>query len=185
MNKIRLHGFLAESEVNGPGKRSVIWTQGCNRRCSGCWNKDSWDPFGGEEHDIDLLIARIPFDRIQGISFSGGEPFLQAISCALIAEDAKARGKDVLCYTGFTLEELRQLEDASAERFLKSIDILIDGAYIKGLPTRHPWCGSGNQRVLRMMGGTALGELLYSEDEVPMDREIRILGDGTIITTGF
>ena len=38
---INTHDFLAVSEVNGPGKRSVLWVQGCCFDCPCCFNQEA------------------------------------------------------------------------------------------------------------------------------------------------
>ena len=41
-----VHSMLRRSAVNGPGERAVIWLQGCDLGCRGCWNPTShaFDP---------------------------------------------------------------------------------------------------------------------------------------------
>ncbi|WP_144870864.1 4Fe-4S cluster-binding domain-containing protein, partial [Hyella patelloides] len=39
---LNIMGYIDESEVNGPGSRAVVWLQGCQRECDGCFNTDSW-----------------------------------------------------------------------------------------------------------------------------------------------
>ena len=45
---IRLAADLqSDSIVDGPGLRTVIWTQGCAHHCKGCQNEQTWDFNGG------------------------------------------------------------------------------------------------------------------------------------------
>ena len=82
------------SEVNGPGLRSVVWVQGCSRRCLGCIN-----PHTHAHEPVKLLdpqyLARklVDITDTVGITLSGGEPFEQARGCAILAETVKAAGK--------------------------------------------------------------------------------------------
>jgi anaerobic ribonucleoside-triphosphate reductase activating protein len=41
-----VHGFVPVSRANGPGRRAVLWFQGCTLNCPECWNQAS-HPFEG------------------------------------------------------------------------------------------------------------------------------------------
>jgi anaerobic ribonucleoside-triphosphate reductase activating protein len=82
---------------------------------------------------------------IEGVTFLGGEPFLQADGLAQVAESARALGLSVMVFTGFTLNECRSLP--GGERLLAVTDVLVDGPYEKDRPETHRnWVGSQNQR---------------------------------------
>ncbi len=185
MANLRLYGFLKESSANGPGIRSVVWVQGCLRGCPGCFNPGSLDPAAGKEYSIEKVLSMIPFGIIEGVTFSGGEPFLQAGAFAELAAEIKARDRDILVYTGYRLEELQESGSLNIEALLKLADILIDGPYKMDNPSLHPWAGSGNQRILKMKKGKAVGQYFAPDGPVPLDSEIHIMEDGTVITTGF
>jgi len=90
-------------------------------------------------------------DSNEGITFSGGDPFLQAKACSIIAKALKKQAKSVWCYTGYIYEELLQLKDSKPEfmEFLKYIDVLIDGPFI--MKKKSMDClfrGSTNQRLI-------------------------------------
>lgn len=153
---MRLSGFTYESIVDGPGIRVVIFAQGCLSACAHCHNPESWAPEGGQEYTVREIIKMMKKPgpgrkRIRGITFSGGEPFLQAGEAAQIAIEAKLIGWDVCTFTGYTLEELEEREDADIKALLNQTDYLIDGPYIHtlreiGLKFR----GSSNQRIIDM-----------------------------------
>ncbi|MCL2181400.1 MAG: 4Fe-4S cluster-binding domain-containing protein, partial [Treponema sp.] len=84
---IRLAGITQESFVDGPGLRYVIFAQGCHHRCEGCHNQKSWDINAGTEFSVKDVIKSIKTQKkaIQGITFSGGEPFHQAGNLSRIA----------------------------------------------------------------------------------------------------
>lgn len=185
MEKLRIHGFVEKSNVNGPGVRFVVWAQGCPHKCPGCCNPGTWDFNGGTEYTVDQILAMIPFDMIDGITFSGGEPFSQAAGFSKLAEMVRFSGKNVLVYTGYLLEQLQSNIVSDALRLLEFTDILIDGPYRREIPPVHPWAGSGNQRIFKMKHGSAAEEIFASSGPLPVDMEIHILADGTVVTTGF
>ena len=77
--KIKLFGLANDSIVDGPGLRFAVFTQGCHHNCEGCHNPGSHDPEGGYWEDCDVIIKKIKENPLlDGITFSGGEPFLQA-----------------------------------------------------------------------------------------------------------
>ena len=69
--------------VDGPGVRTVIFMQGCPLRCKYCHNPETWDPLRqGYEYTPEELAACIlrykNYMKHGGVTFSGGEPLLQA-----------------------------------------------------------------------------------------------------------
>jgi len=153
---LRIAGITYESLADGPGIRVVIFVQGCDLGCPECHNPDSHSKTGGREHTVREVIRMIrkpgPGRKmVKGVTFSGGEPFLQAGDCAQIAFEAKRIGWDVTTFTGHTYEELMAREDADIRALLDLTDYLIDGPYIHeerdiGLKFR----GSTNQRLIDM-----------------------------------
>ena len=151
--KIRLANELqTDSIVDGEGIRAVIWTQGCPHNCKGCHNPHTFNYKGGFEVEVEDLIQEISKLQLQdGITFSGGDPMVQAKACAKIAEAAKKQGLSVWAYTGYTFEELEEKSktDISIMDFLKHIDVLIDGRFVleeKSLDIYYR--GSRNQRII-------------------------------------
>jgi anaerobic ribonucleoside-triphosphate reductase activating protein len=145
---IRLAGFEPRSFVAGPGMRSMVWVAGCHRRCPGCSQPEFFGFDVGQDVPVETLwqrIAAIP--DLDGISFSGGEPFEQARPLAALAKLAHANGKTVVSYTGYRLEAL----EADRERFgslLNEVDLLIDGEFRADQTGHYRWRGSGNQRLI-------------------------------------
>jgi anaerobic ribonucleoside-triphosphate reductase activating protein len=150
--KIRLAGIEKESVVDGPGLRFVIFVQGCTRHCIGCHNPDTWDFDGGQEMDTGEILSQIGGGRlIRGVTFSGGEPFELAAVCALLAEQIKTLGLDIVTYTGYTFEELqtKSTADEDVKRLLEATDILVDGPFIvEERDWDLPFRGSRNQRLI-------------------------------------
>ena len=169
---IRVSGFVNESIVDGPGIRMVIFAQGCERRCPGCHNPETHDPGGGRlvsAGEIMAVAKKNPL--LRGLTFSGGEPFLQAAAFSRLARMAHDAGLDVMTYTGYTIEEILEhgkIGDSvavacdigardsgapsDADGFLDLLyqtDILVDGPFIQELRTLDaPYKGSSNQRVI-------------------------------------
>ena len=102
--EIRLAADLQkDSIVDGPGIRTVIWTQGCPHGCLGCHNPSTHDFDGGALVDVDYIKSEIDDLVFQsGITFSGGDPMCQSAACYEIAKYAKDLGLNIWCYTGFT-----------------------------------------------------------------------------------
>ncbi len=152
METIRIAGVAGESVVDGPGLRYVIFVQGCPHRCRGCHNPGTWDPAGGREVSILELMEDIAANLLlQGVTLSGGEPFLQSGPLAELARLVRERGRDVVVYTGYAWERLLVMAetDGGVKCLLQNTDILVDGPYIEerrdpGLVFR----GSANQRVI-------------------------------------
>ena len=150
---MRLAGTAQVSSVDGPGLRFVIFTQGCLQQCPHCHNPESWDVNGGEEYSVRQIIRMLKKQKknLRGVTFSGGEPFLQAAELAEAAQAAHEKGWDVVTYTGFTYEELIEDNNDGVKALLSASDILIDGKYIHELRnTRLQFRGSSNQRIIDM-----------------------------------
>ena len=106
---MRIANWISDSIVDGPGLRLTVFTQGCPHRCPGCHNPETWDPAGGREVPLEELEALLAADPLlQGLTLSGGEPFLQAGDCASLARRARRRGLDVWTYTGYRYEDLAE-----------------------------------------------------------------------------
>lgn len=148
MDSIRTSGLVNDSIVDGPGIRYVIFTQGCTHNCFGCHNPQTHDMNGGTLTSIAEIKEQIAKNGLlDGITFSGGEPFLQPEACAEIAGWAKNRGLNIVSYSGFTYEQLQSMPNV--QEFLNLVDILIDGPFImKEKSLTLTFRGSKNQRVI-------------------------------------
>ncbi len=150
--RLRINATVAESVVDGPGIRYVIFVQGCPHRCEGCHNPQTHDFDGGRDADIDAILADIHADPLlSGVTFSGGEPFCHAAALARIAHAVHAMGRTVITYSGYTYEQLLTMAetDASVRALLSQTDTLIDGPFV--LSERDltlPFRGSRNQRII-------------------------------------
>ena len=139
--------------MDGPGIRLVVFAQGCDRACPGCHNPGTHPRDGGYEVGIsEILEMAAQNPLLRGLTFSGGEPFLQAAVFARLARLAHDAGLDIVTYTGYTLEEILEHGEGAADGFrdlLAQTDILVDGPFIESLRTLDaPHRGSANQRVI-------------------------------------
>jgi len=165
---MRLSGIVPESFVDGPGLRFVIFLQGCPHQCPHCHNPESWKADGGKEFSAKQVIRMLKHQNklIKGITFSGGEPFLQPCELVEVALAVRRMDWNVVTYTGFTYEHLVQSNDSDINALLSVSDILIDGKYVHelrdiGLSFR----GSSNQRVIDVASTQKCGRIvLWSKD---------------------
>lgn len=149
--QLRIAGIARESIVDGPGLRHTIFCQGCEHACPGCHNPETWDPQGGEVVAGETLLKQIPLNPlITGITFSGGEPFLQASALARLAAYFKKLNLNIWVFTGYRWEELmKQIERPGYRELLSYTDVLVDGPFIHTLrTTAYPFRGSSNQRLI-------------------------------------
>ena len=102
-----------------------------------------------KEYDpADLSEIFLKVADAEGITISGGEPFLQAGEIAAMLDRIKTvRNYGVIIYTGFLREELEKNRNTGVQRLLKHADILIDGHYMQELDDGKPYRGSSNQTI--------------------------------------
>ena len=150
--KIRLAGVANDSIVDGPGIRFTIFVQGCTRRCKGCHNPQTHDFNGGYESSTEELLQKILSNPLlDGVTFSGGEPFEQAEALYDLGKKLSEKGYNIITYTGYTFEYL--IQNANEKNFYKELlsvtDFLIDGEFeIDKKSYELKFKGSSNQRIL-------------------------------------
>ncbi|MCI9127337.1 MAG: radical SAM protein [Eubacterium sp.] len=140
------------TESEGPGKRLAIWVQGCERRCPGCCNFDMQEIrkniIVDAEDLIELIQKSMSSEKIEGLSFIGGEPMLQAEGLSEVAKWAHSVGLTVLVFTGYLYKELIEMKNRSVDKLISNVDILVDGPFIQELyDDERDWIGSKNQAV--------------------------------------
>lgn len=159
---MRIANWISDSIVDGPGLRLTVFTQGCPHRCPGCHNPETWDPAGGREVPLEELEALLAADPLlQGLTLSGGEPFLQAGDCASLARRARRRGLDVWTYTGYRYEDLVEAGRADWEALLAATDVLVDGPFLQAQKSYAAlFRGSDNQRLIDLRQTRAAGQVV-------------------------
>lgn len=149
MKTINYSHFVTNTEFLGPYRRSVLWVQKCCFSCEGCIAPEMQKD-GGHFSDTKTLANILLSDSTtEGITISGGEPFLQADALLEMINIMKNRRDiGVIIYSGFTLDELRAKSDSAVDKLLSVTDILIDGRYEKNLDDGIAYRGSSNQRII-------------------------------------
>jgi len=167
------------SKVNGPGNRFVLWTQGCSKGCSECFNPETWSNNIFKEYSPRQIFELIKNFEVDGITISGGDPLEQEyelLELLFLLKEIKLP-KGIILFTGFSRNEI--LENPIREKCLEYIDVLIDGRYEKNLKVDFSLRGSSNQEFYFFSNK-------ISSDELVFDQEIEISCiDRDIIMTGF
>lgn len=164
--KIRIAGTVNDSIVDGVGIRFTIFTQGCPHHCEGCHNPETHDFNGGYDVGSAELLEKIKGNPLlDGVTFSGGEPFMQANALADLAVEIKKMGLNIITYTGFTFEELYENRDKNGwGRLLEMTDYLIDGKFeIDKKDWEIKFRGSSNQRYLDCAASLSQGRAIEIE----------------------
>ena len=146
---MRILDIIHQTTADGPGFRVSVYAAGCNHRCPGCHNPQSWDMKGGREMTVEEVFAEIEKDDFStGVTFTGGDPFYQVEEFTELAKLIKERTtKNIWCYTGFTYEEIVENEKLSV--LLPYLDALVDGPYIESQrDVSLRFRGSKNQRIV-------------------------------------
>lgn len=148
---MNLARILYPVQVLGPGNRIGLWLCGCNRACKGCSNPELWvqrEELEINVQDIVSLIRKISEShKVDGFTISGGEPFLQSDELLLLLSYLTPISTDILIYTGYRLEELRELNSEAINGILDFAAVIIDGAYIEDLNNDSVLRGSSNQQI--------------------------------------
>lgn len=152
--------------ANGPGIRTSLFVQGCNRRCKGCFNPETHDFNGGRDFSEKVkkqFISLGLISSIVGYSILGGEPMVQGEDMLSLLKDIRAIAhyKSVWVWTGFTYQEL--IENKIQRKMLQYIDVLVDGAYDEKLKTPNlQFRGSYNQRIIDVNASLKANDIVLS-----------------------
>lgn len=172
--KINIHQLEKCSRLLGPNKRYLIWFQGCDKNCKGCMSQLSRDLKIKNEIEVDAIVEDILKQDVEGITISGGEPFLQIDGLTELVSKVKSKGLGVIVYTGYLYDDIKHLE------VMRDIDILIDGPYIDELNMNNDaYRGSSNQRIIALSDRYDLSEYQSHKRraEITFDRDnIHLIG---------
>lgn len=151
------HTAKGVTDTLGPGRRSVVWVQGCTIHCPGCIVPETWGSAEGTLLDpVDLARSLLDDDPQAGLTVSGGEPSEQPSGVADLLETAHERGRTTWVYTGRIVEDLLASDDPQMLRMLASVDVLVDGRYDADRADARAYRGSANQRTLRLTDAISL-----------------------------
>jgi len=138
--------------------------------------------FGAVNYEADF--SYVNKDGIEGVTFLGWEPMLQAVGLSEIAKGSHNIGLSVMVFTGYLLEDLTEKPLPGISDLLEATDILVDGPYIASQPeTKRNWVGSANQRFYLLTDRYSPGieyNPLYAHGF-----ELRIYRDGTMRNNGW
>lgn len=153
-SSVRIAGYYHNSLTEGPGRRSSVLFQFCPLKCKGCWTPQLHSNDTGELISVEKLAELLLDTKYErdGVTILGGEPFAQPEGLNALVKALRSENcPHIVCYSGYTLEVLREkatYQPAIGEA-LNEIDVLIDGAYVESLSSSaRLWTGSGNQRVI-------------------------------------
>ena len=188
MHWLNLASRLPCTEAEGPGRRAALWVQGCNKRCRGCCN-----PAYLQLAERELVSASSVLDwlrnahhahDLEGVTFLGGEPMLQAQGLAFVAQGAQSLGLSVMVFSGYTKSELDVLRLPGADQLLRYTDVLVDGPFEANLPEQsRRWVGSTNQQFNYLT--ERYDARIESGDRLDRVLEIRLKTDGTVFINGW
>lgn len=135
--------------------------------------------------DINILARNILSDKkIEGITFSGGEPFLQARNLYKLALILKEHNLSIVTFTGYSYTFIREVNDANWNNLLSVTDLLITGAYEENNACYdRAWIGSNNQKYIFLTDRYRYLE--NNMNSIKNKVEIRLNKDGSIIVNGM
>lgn len=164
---LRIAGIADDSIVDGPGIRLTVFVQGCPHHCEGCHNPQTHDFNGGTDITLGEILEKVRENPLlDGVTFSGGEPFCQAPKLAYLGENIRRMGLNVVTYTGYTFEYLFSHADGSNgyRELLEVTDQLVDGPFIlKQRDLTLKFRGSANQRIIDVQKSFEKGTAVISE----------------------
>ncbi len=162
----------------GPGERAGLWFQGCDIGCQGCIATHTWEQTKEKEMDMKDLLLQLTNMPATALTISGGEPFNQPEALFELLENIRGKFNDILIYSGY---EYNYLEKRYPE-ILDFVGVLVDGRFVKSLPSDKVYRGSSNQKMY-LFNSQLLdiySEYMVQENEVlqmhQTDQEIYVLG---------
>lgn len=145
---IKVHSYESMGTYDGPGLRLVVFLQGCPFRCLYCANPDTISGEGGKPTEIEdivkMAVNQKPFfGRRGGITFSGGEPTVQAKALSPLFDRLHEEGIHIC------LDTNGGIWNSDVEELLAKTDlVLLDMKQIN--PERHErLTGRSNEQTLK------------------------------------
>jgi len=134
------------SIVDGPGVRTVVFLQGCTRKCDGCQNPTTWDKNLGKIVEIDSVVSELETKcKNRKITISGGEPLEQYSAVLEFVKKLYNLHFSIIVYTSYELQEVPR-------EILNYIDYIKVGKYQIEKTTTLGYVGSLNQQFIKIKG---------------------------------
>lgn len=152
----------------GPFARAAVWFQGCPFTCKNCIAADSQEQGIGTRLKVDRLAAKIidiGQEKIEGVTISGGEPFLQIKALSELISELRKHDMGIIVFSGYTLDVLSKRAEGCPDtrRVLDRIDVLIDGVYVDSKAISESMRGSDNQNI-HYLSNRYVSERAYFEN---------------------
>lgn len=150
MTSLSILNIVYDTTVDGSGFRTAIYAAGCEHKCKGCHNPQSWNMTNGTSYSIDKLVNIIKENEFANVTFTGGDPLFQVEGFTELAKRIKSEThKNIWCYTGFTFDQIQR--SVKLSQILPYIDVLVDGKYVEVLKDADlKFRGSSNQRIINL-----------------------------------
>lgn len=141
---------IAENEhLYGPGRRLLLFTQGCSLHCKGCVNSHLWDFGCGKDISAAEILGLCKENNLDGVTLHGGEPLDQPEAVFEAVKLLKENGFSVILFTGYTKKELKGGQIA----VWNAADIVVCGRFVESKKNLYmQFRGSTNQRVYTHKG---------------------------------
>lgn len=146
---IKVHSYESMGTFDGPGLRLVVFLQGCNFRCLYCANPDTID-LRGESKDtsieeiVQMAMSQRPFfGKKGGLTFSGGEPTLQAKELVPLFRRLKEQGFHIC------LDTNGSIWNEQVEALLELTDLVLLDVKQCNNERHHQLTGRSNEQTLK------------------------------------
>ena len=177
MLNIKTFSYENDEHLFGPGKRLLIFCQGCTIRCPGCINQHLWE-FGTGQNITANEVLELCND-VEGVTLHGGEPLDQSKALLEIVKILKSNRKTIILFTGYKCKELNSKEQ---KLVWKLADIVVSGRYVeskrniylqfRGSTNQRVYCHKGKYENYKIMDGKSVAIFRLNED-------------GNVIARGF
>ena len=180
---MKIANFQAESVVNGPGKRAVLWFQGCTLACPGCFNPHTHTKNAGENKTVQDIIDWLRPLPVDGITLSGGEPFQQYPELLELLKTIRQElpHLSIVIFSGFYLHELNKFGSEA----LELTDAVIAGRYEQTQHVGDKLIGSANQEIVvfphSIYTVEQFSDMKHSEVRIDTEGLIRITGIAPVL----
>ncbi|HZJ84144.1 MAG TPA: pyruvate formate-lyase-activating protein [Syntrophomonadaceae bacterium] len=144
-----VHSIDTFSTLDGPGIRTLIFLQGCHLRCKYCHNPDAWAIKSAKARTytvaelMQIIMRAKPYFTASngGITFSGGEPLLQAPFVKKVFQECRENNihtafdsslyvkspllEEVLAYTDLVLADIKHMDPSNSQK-LTGLDNMLN-----------------------------------------------------------